>query len=375
MAHIHITLVGGYIAPVYNGIIGTKPNQVIYIYSTETIDGVDKIKDELLRNGLNYPSRRVLVDATERKDIIANIEKLLSAYHDDEVSINISSGTKAWTYHFIKIFANHPNVKFLYVEQNNLMQILDTDESIEIPFDIDTQMRLNNIELKFTSFDKYTEEDIVVLDKIRTFRRFHPAAFNELTTLMYKHPNECVVTSSDYLSTLSWDRETKSFTIQLYNKFGKSMIENLSSPNVRNLLLNTGWFEFEIANYLKDWSHAQEIRMNCKFKTKNKADKNEVDILIDAGKRSLFVECKTKIANSTDIDKFRSVVRNYGSLNSKGIFITDESIEKDEVIKAKMADNNMAYFSFKDQVNTDPNFIKKQLFKKLDDLISHHSIR
>ena len=375
MSHIHITLVGGYIAPVYNGIIGTKPDQVIYIYSTETEKGVDKVRNELLRNGYNYPSRRVSVDATNRNEIIEKISKLRSMHSDDKVSINISSGTKAWTYHIIKLFADHPDTQFFYVEQNNLMQNLNTDESVEIPFDIDAQMRLNDIELQYTRFGQYTDADIECIEKIRKLRAFHPQAFNELTQDLTTYANKTISDTKDYLSHLSWNRENKSFEIQLIKKNGQSMIEILSSPNIRSLLLNTGWFEFEIANYLKEWSQTREIRMNCRFKAKNKADKNEVDILINAGKRMLFVECKTKIANITDIDKFRSVVRNYGSLSSKGIFITDESIEKNETIKAKMADNNMNYFSIKDLDNTQPQNIKKQLFRKLDDLISHHSIR
>jgi hypothetical protein len=61
--------------------------------------------------------------------------------------------------------------------------------------------------------------------------------------------------------------------------------------------------------------------------------KNEVDIIVDAGTKLLFVECKTQVKNSTDVDKFASVVRTYGGLGSKALFVTyspmvPEALEK-----------------------------------------------
>lgn len=39
---IHITLVGGQPAPVYNGIIATQPDKVVFIYSKDSRSVVDK---------------------------------------------------------------------------------------------------------------------------------------------------------------------------------------------------------------------------------------------------------------------------------------------------------------------------------------------
>ena len=81
---------------------------------------------------------------------------------------------------------------------------------------------------------------------------------------------------------------------------------------------------------LSKWDKAKEICLNCRFSSKIDLDKNEVDIIINTGKKILFVECKTQINSSTDIDKFRSVVKGYGGMGSKGLFVTD----------AKMSDFN-----------------------------------
>jgi hypothetical protein len=43
MAKIHITLVGGQITPIYQGIIHTNPDKIVYIYSTESTDTVKQL--------------------------------------------------------------------------------------------------------------------------------------------------------------------------------------------------------------------------------------------------------------------------------------------------------------------------------------------
>lgn len=93
--------------------------------------------------------------------------------------------------------------------------------------------------------------------------------------------------------------------------------------------------------------------MNCKFlvnqenidiKKAEQTPKNEVDIIIDTGDKALFVECKTSIKNSTDIDKFNSVVKTYGGSGSKAIVICLNKIGDKE--NEKIRDSNMLSYSF-----------------------------
>lgn len=61
------------------------------------------------------------------------------------------------------------------------------------------------------------------------------------------------------------------------------------------------------------------------------------------------MECKTQIAKTTDIDKFRSVVKTYGGTGSKGLFVTKEKLS--DVARAKCIENAILSFSFKDAEN------------------------
>ena len=71
-----------------------------------------------------------------------------------------------------------------------------------------------------------------------------------------------------------------------------------------------------------------------------------MDIIINTGIKLLFVECKTQITNTTDIDKFRSVIKGYGGMGSKGIFITDASMS--DIAKAKCEERGILTFSLQD---------------------------
>ena len=73
----------------------------------------------------------------------------------------------------------------------------------------------------------------------------------------------------------------------------------------------------------------------------------------------VFVECKTLINNITDIDKFRSVIKNFGGMGCKGLFVQREPLSPK--VKTKCADNQIIAFSLKDNDN-DP----KKLFAILD---------
>ena len=83
--------------------------------------------------------------------------------------------------------------------------------------------------------------------------------------------------------------------------------------------------------------------MNCRFPFNPNMDKNEVDILVNTGTKVLFVECKTQIKNTIDIDKFRSVIKKYGGMGSKGLFITD-AVMTDFAVQ-KCNDNALLHFS------------------------------
>ncbi|MCF0182605.1 MAG: DUF1887 family protein [Muribaculaceae bacterium] len=140
-----------------------------------------------------------------------------------------------------------------------------------------------------------------------------------------------------------------------YNTFNKT----LRSPHAFELVFNAGWFEYKVAKMLERWDKSTEVLLNCTFPDKNNAPKNEVDVIVNAGTKIFFIECKTQISKITDIDKFRSVVKNYGGTASKGVFIT-EANKKDNA-KEKCDQNSVI------DITLNPQSCVQAIFDRLDE--------
>ena len=338
---VHITLVGGQPAPVYNGIIATQPEKVVFVYSDKSREVAERISKEV-----KLPSERRKVDPVDLNDIEKKVLQCAEQFKNDDVSVNISSGTKPWAFYFAKIFGQMPNATLFYVDQNNTLWNLTDKSSRKVDFDMDAQFRLlGNRLTNFKRFSELDDNDKACVDKIELLRNHSVSEFNELVSYFNKHKNATQYATSNG-SQLTWSKTAKSFRCCVRNKKGREITVELQSRHVRTLLLNTGWFEYKVATILSRWDKSSDIRLNCKFPASNNAPKNEIDIIVNAGDKLLFVECKTQIHEITDIDKFSAAVKNYGGMSSKALFVTDAPMS--DVAQEKCADNGILSFSLQE---------------------------
>lgn len=351
MKKIHITLVGGQPAPVYQGIRATEPDKIIYIYSDESKEVLDNIKKEI-----NIDSNKLKLDVTDPTKIKKRAEELAKKYANDEVTVNISSGLKSWSHWFSVIFDKYENASVVYIDQNNLLWNYRSMESFECStIDMLTLFRLygNSIDKKnYTPLESYTKEDYDAVLEIEKIRKINYPVFNRLTILDNRSQNilrnQKNGSFKDHAtnSEITWDKDSKKVELKIVKK-NQSHRFDIYSPHSTDLIFSAGWFELKIAKMLSKWNKAKEIYLNCRFQSKDRIDKNEVDILVYTGSKILFVECKTQITNNTDIDKFRSVIKGYGGTGSKGLFITDAKMSN--IAKEKCEERNILSFSLQDE--------------------------
>lgn len=358
MAKIHITLVGGQTAPVYLGIVDANPDKVVLIYSNQTEEEANRIYAQI-----NVACELKKFDPVDLNKIEISISELIKHLKaNDLISINLGGGTKPWSILFYEHFKLLENNFLCIIDQNNLVWDLKTRTNHEVAFDMDMQFKLyGNPLTDYKKFSDYTEDDKNLIDQIRKIREFNFRDFNFLTEYLYRYPHETSKKSSGG-STINWLPTEKAFRCSMKNKKGRELNVNLKSEHARSLLLNTGWFEFEIAQILSSWKFTKEIRMNCLFPAASGSPKNEIDIIINTGTKLLFVECKTKIFNETDIDKFASAVKVYGGLGSKALFITDVSLS--DKAREKCADHGIMTFSLQNNLFNFP--VDKMLFTMLE---------
>lgn len=357
MANIHIALVGGQTTPVYQGIMYTNPDRVILIHSTQTETEANRINAEIM-----IECELIKFNPVDLQQISDAVIKLKNGFStNNHITINVGGGTKPWSIIFYEYFRKEANAQLFYIDQNNLMWDLKTNEKSEVGFDMDVQFRLlGNPLTRFTSFSEYSPEDKQVCVGIRTLRNVNFRDFFNLTKQLYDNPNLNYVSSSlgSFIQRYPADQ---SYHVEMKGRSGvRSLI--LSAPHIDSLILNTGWFELEIAELLSGWSKAKEIRLNCVFPSLNETSKNEIDIIIHTGTKLLFVECKTSIFDNTTIDKFASAVKLYGGLGSKALFITDTAMKSKAIEKCH--DHGIMHYSL--QNNPEGKTHREILFEMLE---------
>ncbi len=377
MAKVLISLLGGQPAPVYMGLVGIKPEKSVIIFSEQSEKNVSLLEREFPE----IVSAKIKLSPTNPVEILAMANALVKQYAEDEIYVNISSGTKAWTHIFGYIFQALENAHVIYVDQNNVLwDYKDNSNKGVVAFDMKALFRMygNPIDGHYTPFADYTTEDQNTLSIIQKARRYDIGIFERLINPKVKADAAKLKTFSgqfevDGLSSVQWERAIGEqpgwFRINILKRNGKSNEFFSESPHAPQLLFNTAWFEYKVAVILSHWSNAQEICMNCRFPSRKGVDKNEVDIVVNTGVKLLFVECKLQIVSPTDIDKFRSVVKNYGSMGAKGIFITDQPIN--DTCVQKCEENQLLHFSLSDKGDN----VNRLLFEYIDRYINTINMR
>ncbi len=361
---IHISLVGKETVPVYMGIVEVEPDEVILIHSANTKTECDRIKSVLSPN-IKVQCKEF--DPADLKKIFYSLNKLRrnlldKIQQEDKISLNLVGGTKFWSLAFYSVFNSMNNVSINLVDQQNNFWDFVAQNSKQLipPSDIKIIFELNgNPAPKNVPFTNYTEEDFIIAQEVEKVRKINVKDFNDLTIFKKSQQNELDKKENERTlqsrSKLIWIKPDYA-QITLYRRKSKTpIVTKLRSPHAVAIVNNSHWFELKIAKLLSNIYPKENIYMNCRF-INNGTAQNEVDIIINTGNKLLFVECKTQITNTTDIDKFSTVVENYGGKSSKALFITDAKMS--ESIIRKCDKFNIAHFSLAEVKNDGQNILE-----------------
>lgn len=372
MRKVHISLVGKETVPIYLGIKEAEPDIVFLIRSSNTKAEAERIVEQFP----NIEIKTIEFEPMNLGRIFSDIKELEKQLLDDDIiSLNLVGGTKFWSLAFYSVFNKKDNATIYLVDQQNNIWDFSTQTFKQLEFDITKVFELNGNPLtKYTRFDEYTSEDFVVVNDIyQQIRRTNFEDFNKLTSPTDNKTNNEIKRPDGELSLptgskVEWLRPD--YAVIYLHKKNRYVNEirdfKLCSPHSVDILFSTHWFEVKVAQLLSKIYKAENIYLNCVFRFKKvNTDKNEVDIIVNAGEKLLFVECKTQIKNTTDIDKFATVVRNFGGKGSKALFVTDAKMSLPAIEKCK--ESNIAFFSLKDYDN---NKVAIELEKQLTDFIN-----
>lgn len=347
MKKAHIALVGGQPVPVYIGIKDDgQANKVVLVCS-----GDSRVETERIR--AKFPKREIAIEecspvALPEIERLANrLKETLAGY---EVTLNLTSGTKLWALTFFRIFNDMPSAKFIYVDQNNIVTDIIQHSSRSGCIDTLTRIELYGTPLtEFHTYEEYTEKDFSVLDRLQNLRKVNRREFLLLTSA--NGDKDLSVDGKLYRETqngsfLELSDDSCWARMKIVGKEAE-----LECNHLEDILFNFGWFELKVARELKKNPHIANIWLNCEFNDAEGNPKNEIDIIAEFGDRLLFVECKTMIHDTTDIDKFRSALRNFSGTSTTGLFVTNDapnanSQERYDHAIEKCRDNGILTYNF-----------------------------
>lgn len=378
MEKLHIALVGAQTMPIYIGILESDADKFILIHSTQT-----KSNAEIIARYINRDNTVLFElpawDFPKMKD---RIDGLLAEYKDWSIEANISGGSKPWGFMFSMLAFEYSNMSLFFVDQSCMIHnISDLTSRMAKPLDggIRQILEFNQIlesnqasSVTHVDLTSYGEKDVSILTEIKRCRKKYPKIFNNLTIpkrgiqKRYQNNKLDTIVDDQSQSEISWDIRGPEQKVKLtfINRLGNTDVVTFQSPHAFDMVVSSGWFEYEVAKCLELWTEAKDIWLNSVFPYRNNTPKNEIDIIVNVGYKLLFVECKTKIFDYTDIDKFRSAVKNYGGLSSKAIFISLESMDAKTIEKCET--NGIDYFSLDGKPAVE---MKKALFAKLNTIM------
>jgi hypothetical protein len=351
MRKVHITLVGGQPAPVYLGIKDDgQANTVVLVCSPQSRVEAERIKEQ-------FPKRTMIVRECHPvllQEIETLAMELYEEFSDYEIVVNLTSGTKLWSLTFFRVFYKSAHSHFIYIDQNNsITDILTKDSHVGT---INTLKRFELYGTPLTSFrllNEYDENDLKVATEIEKLRKKSKSEFHQLTVKGdFREQEDRIVRNTENGSSLEFSLEENWAVVQLYCSYSKRFEKReFCCQHLFQLLFNYGWFELKTANELRKNERIGNIWLNCEFADSGGNPKNEIDIIAELENRLLFVECKTMIRDTTDIDKFSSALRNFSGTSSTGIFVTNDmptdlSRPRYEHALEKCKDNGILTFNF-----------------------------
>lgn len=319
----HISLVGGQILPLYLGIVESDSNIIHFVYSKDSAENIEVLKGIFCEKII----KTYQCDAFNFNTTVNLFERIISNYStEDEFNFNITGGTKIMALAANKMLTNNKCSAF-YFNQDLSFYILPA-------FDL----KINSNILKVNDYIKLSG------NKISNFTDIVNIENNDFQSAK-KIFNFSISNSKDYSKIQKYinhkfnnyedipiDGEIQ-IDDELFVSYEKNMLEistlstnllEITCSNVISIFFNAGWWELVVAEAIKSWNNKKEVYTNVifPFKNKNSQSKNEIDILINTGRKLIFIECKSGNILSADINKMKAVRETYGGRIARSLLVS-----------------------------------------------------
>ncbi len=317
-----IALVGGQLLPILIGIKEFAPNKIHLIVSNETKDKIAGLKTLLNKQHIteyNCDPFDFLSIKTTCEQIIAKLDS------SDDVTFNLTGGTKIMVL-AVQAIIHEKNLHGFYINQDDSFLELPSYEKKKISCEIliEEFLALSGHTLSsFKKLDDFENEDFKTAHNIelissnnwyKTITTFFRNKYSSSKNLMPLQGKETVNKNCE----IFWTHNN------IKGSLNGSLLMDFKSKSINNLFFNAGWWELLVAEKVSKWNEVREILLQCElpFKTEKNVTKNEIDILVNLGRKLLFIECKSGLVKQEDINKMKVIKDTYGGIIAKSLLIS-----------------------------------------------------
>lgn len=424
----HILLVSNALAPIYTGMKRYKADKYYLVKTNETEREVDILFGlwEEMKNSGSIVKADYTVQADDAKNVAEVIKQIIDTIPaEDKVYVNLTGGTKTMALgavvatdmlakpqargsFFSRLFGVSKGEKLkrsitgYYITQKGQSLLFPT-----IDYDVDARIDLSTTELLRLSghknfelhIDEVPEQEMVELAySIKVFFDHHPGyrkAIIDHYNTSYDHSaveyivkakkvNEKgnkgakpVFPESGSVNLTAWEKKSIPFSIT-WNQMevnisgdGLTVPLNINHPQWKYLLLGGGWWEYIVFKAAFDWPGKFSVHRKTVFKFSTKdSDKNEVDVLLNTGRKLIFLECKSGKLFSSDVNKMEIVRKLYGGFLSHTALVRyyplDERSNSDIIERTR--DLKIKEISFGEDLRPSLEKIIHKIHEELDSL-------
>lgn len=349
-----IALVGGQLLPIYVGIKEFNPDKIHFIVSKESVESLNNLKPVI--KGIAFHEYKC--DAFDFYKIKSICEKIIQKLNlDDTITFNLTGGTKIMVL-ACQAIIHERGLKGFYINQDDSYLVLPSYERKNISteltanefFDLSGHKTYN-----YKTIKDFKEEDFKASEKIKNFANNDNRYKVIVGYLRKKYLNNNIplpLSGNESINNnlkVIWNQSV--LKIESNNK----ILLNINSSILQDLFFKAVWWELLIANEIAKSIKFKELFLGFElnFKSDKNTTKNEIDILINTGKKLIFIECKSGIVKQEDINKMKIVKQTYGGAIAKSILVCRELPNSSIIEKCKELDVELFYsFALNKEVNS-----------------------
>ena len=340
MSSVHITLLGKEALPAYYPIAADRPDIVHLLGTNENTEVASRLQKVIRSSGIECHIH--IVDAFDISSTIKVCEGINSSCPvQDELTYNVTGGTKLMAIGAFIVAQRH-KAKVIYTDSGKNIDLNTFEtEPLSCSLDNGTIFTLQGQQVKSKAIytaDKHAIEcATAIMDYVVNNSNVHERLIKyyirnngKVPALIQTGNTECLTDDHGQHIEIARDYTT---------------ILDIMHPNATKLLFEGRWWETLVANEISKWSNGRyKIWCGTKFEPRTASqpnqtrnDKNEIDILFNAGNTFIFVECKSGMVKQDDIYKMKFIRETYGSDKSKSVLVSFCHIQPDIREKAKEA--------------------------------------